>query len=261
MAPLRAWKIYEERLIVGPADMIVPVLSKTFPDQNLPTVLRSSSLSILSTCAEADPLALTRYSDDLVNAAIDLIQIESVPSSSFRPPPVQTPSLTEEEKGTAAHRKKKVVLIEDDESDLDEPTDEKHTAEIDRPRIVDPEPTSRGDSKHPTLRRSALTFLGHLLLATVNDQTEEHQRQVDKATSTSSNNIGLEGAMFQMRLPGQAPIMHGSSTLSIRGGTFMNAKTMNKAETVLGYVALTDDDEIVRAQAREVGLLLSELKL
>jgi hypothetical protein len=125
----------------------VPTLSTMFPNDKLPTVLRASSMSLLSTCAEMDHLALLPWSEHLIAGTIDLVQIESVASSPFRPPRDET---------AAPEPKRKVVLVDDEE-----PEAEPREAES-APRTVDVEPTRVGDSKHPALRRAALVFLGFM---------------------------------------------------------------------------------------------------
>jgi hypothetical protein len=112
-----------------------------FPARYLPTIVRSSSLSILAACAEADPQALLPWSQDVVNSVLDLVQIESVPMTRARPVVVE---ITEVEPPT-----KKL------------------------PAIVDEEPTNINDSSHPVLRRGALVFLGLHIHSLLNEERSQ----------------------------------------------------------------------------------------
>lgn len=140
----------------------MPTLSAMFPNDKLPTVLRTSSLSLLSSSAEADHLSLLSWSDNLVSGAIDLIQLESVSSPPFRPPRDET---------AAPKPKRKVVLVDDEEPDEPRETES-------APRTIDAEPTRVVDSKHPALRRAALVFLGLMFTSLIEARTEENERTV-----------------------------------------------------------------------------------
>lgn len=195
-----------------------------FRNANLPTILRTSALSLLSTGAEVDHLALLPWSNDLASAAVDLIQIESVASSPFRPSPAPA---------APTPAKPKVMLIDDDEPDPEPQAPE-------TPRIVDEDPTAK-DSKHPALRRAAVVFLG-LLTASVIEASGE-QEPADEGE-------------FKLRLPGQ--IQAAPKTERVNVG--LDKRTLDRAGTVLRYVAGTDRDEVVRGQAGEVVALVERLK-
>lgn len=123
---------------MGAADKIIPPMLAVFPARYLPTVIRSSSLSILAACAEADPQAMLLWSQDVVNSCLDLIQLESVPMTRARPAVAEITEL--------------------------EPPARK------LPDIVDEEPTNINDSSHPVLRRGALVFLGLHIHSLLNDE-------------------------------------------------------------------------------------------
>jgi hypothetical protein len=208
-----------------PADIIVPPLLAIYPNSKLPTILRSSSLSLLSTCAEVDHLALVPWMRELVDAALDLVQIESVASSPFRPAPVPV-------EATARPR---IVLIEDEE---EEDAEERRQVEA-TPRIVDNEPTDVGDSKHPALRRSAIVFLGLLVASLI-------ESRVEGDSERDTPGIKITAAMPERtRARGDVPGIGKSG--------------MERIRTVLGYVGATDVDEVVRAQAVEVVALVGRL--
>ncbi|KAL1405390.1 hypothetical protein Q8F55_009021 [Vanrija albida] len=212
------------KAFVANAGIVVPVLLSTFANAKLPTILRTSALSLLSTCAEVDHLALLPWADELASAAVDLVQIESVASSPFGPEPAAQPQPT-----------RKVVLIDDDEPEEEAP---KETG----PRIVDDEPTAQ-DSKHPALRRAAVVFLG-LLVASLIEAAGEGGEEAGSGE-------------FQFRMPNApvaiAPARQPAPTLA--------EPVLERAGTVLRYVAHTDDDEVVRGQASEVVALVDRLRV
>jgi hypothetical protein len=133
-------------------DAVVPRLNQVFPNTNLPTVLRSSSLSILATCAETDWKALLPWSNDLVGACLDLLRLESSPAS-------QRTRKTNQPNDHDEHN---------DHNDEDDTQEQK----------TEREPTISNDSKHPVLRRAALFFLGLLFDSIAKASGEQLERQV-----------------------------------------------------------------------------------
>ena len=63
------------------ADIIVPQLFALVRSSHLPTTIRTSSLSLLATCADTADLALLPDAHDLANAMLDLLQVEGSASS------------------------------------------------------------------------------------------------------------------------------------------------------------------------------------
>jgi hypothetical protein len=59
-------------------DMLVPPLFRVIQAEALPTILRSSALSILAQCVETSPIALTTWTDDILSGMLDILQLESV---------------------------------------------------------------------------------------------------------------------------------------------------------------------------------------
>jgi hypothetical protein len=159
-----------------------------------------------------DHLALLPWSEHLIAGTIDLVQIESVASSPFRPPRDET---------AAPEPKRKVVLVDDEE-----PEAEPREAES-APRTVDVEPTRVGDSKHPALRRAALVFLGFMFASLIEARAEETERAV---------------AEIRVRLPNESNVT----------GHSVDPAVLSRADTVLRYIAQTDVDEMVRLQATQV---------
>ena len=118
-------------------DILVPRLFAVIRSSDIPTTLRTSSLSLLSTCINTFPMAMLPYVEDLSTAMIDLLQIESVPFAHDHRPNIKTPSDSEH--------------FEDNEL-----TEELQT--------MDSNPTSK-NPKFPPLRRAAIHFLSLLIQA------------------------------------------------------------------------------------------------
>ena len=114
-------------------DILVPRLFAVVRSSDIPTTLRTSSLSLLSTCVNTFPLAMLGYVEDLSSAMIDLLQIESATLAHDSETKTKTPS----EKGSA--------LLEGDER-----------------QTMDSSPTSK-NPKFPPLRRAAIQFLSVLI--------------------------------------------------------------------------------------------------
>lgn len=120
----------------------MPRLFAVVRSSDIPTALRTSSLSLLSTCVNTFPLATLPYVEDLSSAMIDLLQIESVPLAHDHRPKTKIPTNLTGEKSE---------LSEDSEP-------------IDAPQTMDSKPTSK-NSKFPPLRRAAIHFLSLLIQA------------------------------------------------------------------------------------------------
>jgi hypothetical protein len=117
-------------------DILVPRLFAIARSSDIPTTLRTSSLSLLSTCVNTFPLAMLPYVEDLSTAMIDLLQIESVPFAHDHKSKIKTPT--------------------NNDSEDSEPTEESQS--------MDSNPTSK-NSKFPPLRRAAIHFLSLLIQA------------------------------------------------------------------------------------------------
>ncbi|KAJ1308574.1 hypothetical protein OPQ81_004273 [Rhizoctonia solani] len=103
-------------------DILVPPLFRVIRAHTLPTVLRSSALSILSQCVETYPVSVISWTDDILSGMLDILQLESV----------QTVPLS---------RKAREEMRNQEATKLDSAVDS-------RPQKI--------DSKLPPLRRSAL---------------------------------------------------------------------------------------------------------
>ena len=129
-------------------DILVPRLFVMVRSSDIPTILRTSSLSLLSTCVNTFPLALLPYLEDLSSAMIDLLQIESVPLT---------------------HDHKEKEFYEDNE-----PSDD--------PQTMDSNPSSK-NPKFPPLRRAALRFLTLVIQAAARQLYDQLETDVSKIFS------------------------------------------------------------------------------
>ncbi len=114
---------------------------------DVPTVLRTSAISLLAQCVKTNALAVLPYMADLADAMVDLLQIESVAAAPRKPTP-RSEGDFEEEKGTA---------------DQEETASEQTSASL----TMDSQPTAT-NTKFPPLRRAALHFLSLLIQACTN---------------------------------------------------------------------------------------------
>lgn len=57
-------------------DMLVPVILTTIRDNTLPTILRTSAISVASQCIDISPLAMAKYNAELSNAMLDILELE-----------------------------------------------------------------------------------------------------------------------------------------------------------------------------------------
>ncbi|KJA30045.1 hypothetical protein HYPSUDRAFT_125960 [Hypholoma sublateritium FD-334 SS-4] len=119
-------------------DILVPPLFATARRSNIPTALRTSSLSLLAECVDTYPLAMLPYVEDLSQAMIDLLQIENIPLPQRKPESKEDPSTG----GTI---------------------EQNATAKQSTPTL-DSDPTLK-NSKFPPLRRAAIHFLSLLIKA------------------------------------------------------------------------------------------------
>lgn len=100
-------------------------------------MIRSSSLSILATCADTEWRALLPWSNDLIGSCLDLLRLESV-----------------------SQRRNQSNSTNSDNNGESEDKDENGGEEDDDTQRPNDEPTRSNDSKHPALRRAAVVFLG-----------------------------------------------------------------------------------------------------
>jgi len=125
--------------LLVPADHLIPPLFALVRGSHLPTILRTSSLSLLATIADTADLALFPYAHDLANAMLDLLQVEGARASA--------PGQPSQDHSSAD------VNPESSSLPASPPT-----------ASMDSQPTA-ADAKFPPFRRAALHFLGVLVRA------------------------------------------------------------------------------------------------
>ncbi|GAA6036295.1 hypothetical protein JCM8097_001649 [Rhodosporidiobolus ruineniae] len=240
-------------------DDLLPPLLLLLRTPTLPIPLRASALTILATCVETAPAAMAPHAELLTEACTTLLSVESVPLA-----PKPRAAVLEEKKPEGEPKKEskgKGVLIEEvssDDSDLAHDDDSPPSPALDRngrPKRPEelPDPTT-SSSRHPTLRRAALVFLG-ALVRTMSAQAAERDERAQSAALDGS--IAGAGGLLggRLRLPGQAS----SSSFLVREhkpaaglGALVGPEQLVRARRVLRYVSETDEDGLVRHQAGEV---------
>lgn len=112
------------------------------------------------------------------------------------------------------------------------------------------EPIKANDSRHPALRRAALVLIGLQLDAVVRNYYDSREAGDDS----------ISDSLDRLRLPGDVnvrvtPISSGEKTF----GNAIDQKILDRTRIILGYVAATDEDTLVRQQAGEALAILGEL--
>lgn len=211
-----------DSILLRQVDDLIPTLLAILRHSKLPTVLRSSALTILAAAIESAPSSLLPYADVLAEGCLTLLSIESHPLK----PKVTTVS-------SKAKAPLDTVDSDEDSADIAPPALDRHG------KLKRPEETAQplqADAKHPVLRRSAILFLGMLFRTARNIEDELSERSVS----------------YDERNPLGALKMGGGTVRSGRGGRLVAGETKKKARIVLGYVGVTDEDALVRYQATEV---------
>ncbi|KIY48145.1 ARM repeat-containing protein [Fistulina hepatica ATCC 64428] len=136
-------------------DVIVPPIFNMVRTRHLPTTLRTSALSLLATCVKASPLAMLKYTNDMMDGMTDLLQTEFVPATEKRPAAVENNKQENDETApgittTPPHK----------------PLQKGPTVPEPEPPTMDDQPTST-KSKFPPLRRAALHFISQLVRETM----------------------------------------------------------------------------------------------
>jgi hypothetical protein len=207
-------------------DDLVPILLLVLRTSFLPTTLRSSSLTILTTAVETAPISLLPHTPTLAEACLTLLSLESRPllprkRAATPPPPASTTSDSDDE---------------DDEILLPPPS--APPAKLRKPEET-PTPTS-SNSQHPSLRRSAILFLGILFRTSA----------LLAASSSSSSRIQQTTGYDPSN-----PLGHfrmGSKDAGPTRSALVGRAERQRAKVVLAYLRATDEDALVRHQAGEV---------
>lgn len=63
-------------------DVLIPPLLQVFRSRHIPTVMRTSALSLLADCENVHSLSVQHYVQDLAEGVIDLLQVEKAPTEA-----------------------------------------------------------------------------------------------------------------------------------------------------------------------------------
>lgn len=210
---------------------------------HVPTALRTSAVSLLATAADTNAVALSAYAEELAAGMVDLLQVESV-----RAPPAITSA-------------KRAAASSDGSSEMREkamPEKAIGGAVRERPSIE----SQHSDSSLGNALSAANTQAGPPL-ANKNGGVPGANRERDTldAQPTSSNTklpplrrgalhflTLLVRALAERAYEGSPPDSGIMQTLTGRGAA------------VLGYVAATDADGVVKVMAREAAELVEQLR-
>lgn len=202
-------------------DDLIPSLLLVLRTSTLPVPLRSSTLTILATSIETAPVALLQYADSLTETCLTLLSLESRPLQPRRAAPGPLAAVQDFDSGS-----------EEDITPLDRKGQPKRPEET-------PDPVST-NSKHPVLRRAAILFLG-LLFRVAAIMASDEQEAVERAHHYDSHN-----PLPNFMLAGRTPARSKTSRVLI------SLEQSRRAKIVLRYVGETDEDSLVRHQARAV---------
>ncbi|PWZ03334.1 hypothetical protein BCV70DRAFT_197552 [Testicularia cyperi] len=226
--------------------LVSPILAR-LRDRALPTVLRSSFLSILGTAVEAVPLAIISagYARDLAEVCMDIVAIETV----------QRPE---------AKREAVTMKVQGQTQDVsDEAADAKRAEEqrkLDSATVTDP--------KVAHLRRAALLLLVLLV------RGARHQLQDAMSVETDGSLAPVE-KLTSLRLPGGGMLPRLVETIEdgVGSNTSRHEKRIKDADLLFpldrmqrlkqlaSYVQARDTDSIVRLQAHDCVKEVEELAM
>ncbi|WVQ77171.1 hypothetical protein IAR50_006854 [Cryptococcus sp. DSM 104548] len=244
------------------ADRIIPILMTIFPDTNLATAIRSSALSLLTTCAKASYFSLLPWATDLTNAVIDLIQIESVAVSPFKPGPLHTAAPPPPSWRNPLQGRRKVQLVEDEPALAADGLsmgvgEDEEQRKVPDPWIEDAEPIAFDDSKHPVLRRAAISFLNWIFSVVTFKVMSDHHDAATDPVFPSAADISLHTAS-QTEIMFKEPL-DPAMDADLQAGAISH-KLLERAATVLGYIQHTDADELSRGHAESAERMLGMLR-
>ncbi|KAH9918173.1 uncharacterized protein BXZ73DRAFT_92241 [Epithele typhae] len=199
------------------APLLVPPLAAMVRAAHVPTVLRTSAVSLLALCVKTHALAVLPYVPDLADGMVDLLQVETV-SAAVAPG-------GQSERAPVRRRRKPRT----------------------RPGAPTPPLASRPMSPTmtmPTRRREGPR------------EGDRRRRRGDGDDGRPADEHGLEVPAAAARgaaLPGLLVQACTARVYEEGAGAalLVPPRVMRRARTTLGYVAATDADDVVRVMARE----------
>ncbi|KAL5507792.1 hypothetical protein ACEPAH_5410 [Sanghuangporus vaninii] len=241
-------------------DIIVPSLFAVVRAAHLPTTLRTSAVSLLATAADTNALALSAYSADLITAMVDLVQVESVRATA----PLEKPEPERREAAENAHSSD-VAEADSDSREMPDGRDETRLSDVEggiRPQIrseVSPELATVKDRNEfrMTAQKRSKSEVG-------DDADAEIGNTMDARPTTANSKFPpLRRAalhFLSLLLRAHATQVHEGDHAPGRGIVVPSGPEMKRAETVLVYVSMTDEDRVVRVMAREAAEFLQQLR-
>lgn len=173
-------------------------------------------------------------SDLLTEACLTLLSVESRPlQPRRRDEPAPVPKVRPDNSTTD----------ESDSEEEDEPPVQLGRDGKPRRPEETPDPISHIDSKHPSLRRAAILFLG-MLFRTAAHLSEE---AVEEAAGYDEVN-----PLGTLRMPGSGTVSVKAGGGRMGGAVLVEKEARERAKVVLRYVGDTDEDSLVRHQAGQV---------
>ncbi|KAL5487549.1 hypothetical protein ACEPAI_5657 [Sanghuangporus weigelae] len=238
-------------------DIIVPSLFAVVRAVHLPTTLRTSAVSLLATAADTNALALSAFSADLITAMVDLVQVESVRATA----PPEKPGLERQEAAESAHPPD----IDMAGSDSREVPDGRDLSDVEggtRSQIrskVSPELGTVKD-RNATLmaaQKSSEPEVGDGADAGIENTMDA------RPTATNPKFPPLRRAalhFLSLLLRAHTALAYESGQALGREAVVPSEPEMKRAETVLVYISITDEDGVARVMARETAELLQQLR-
>ena len=219
---------------------------------HLPTTLRTSAISVLAAAADTDSLAVGAYLADLASTMVDLIQVESAAATS------------------KAQQEQVKVEIKERQQEKSEPATETATGQRqaqERDKHGGVTSFRANDTLRDRFRPGSATPVragSGAGAGSGTDSSEEakgHAESVtmdEQPTSTNSKFPPLRrSAIHFLSLQMKAYI---DRTYSGEATEDLDVRTLRRMGTVLGYVASTDCDHVVRAMAREAAEMVRQLQ-
>ncbi|GAA5900852.1 Rtp1p [Sporobolomyces salmoneus] len=234
-------------------DLLLPPLLITLRQSTLPVPLRASAITILATMVETDPKGTGPVLSDLGEAMRGLLEIETVSYRANARPVVEEEKEKKEKKG-------KSVLIEevDNASSSSEEEDDEELRKAFSLPTPSSKPPSRPEeladptittSKHPSLRRAALLFLSLLMRTMIKQRYDSIEKVQKEEMKGLGDSLIKEG---KLRMPSTTPSIHTRTGVTSEREETIERAQRERLKITLGFVAETDEDELVRFQAREI---------
>ncbi|KAL5527881.1 hypothetical protein ACEPAG_6682 [Sanghuangporus baumii] len=238
-------------------DIIVPSLFAVVRAAHLPTTLRTSAVSLLATAADTNALALNAFSADLITAMVDLVQVESVRATA----PPEKPGLERQEAAESAHPSD-IAMAGSDSREVPGGRDETRLSDVEggtRSQIrskVSPELGTVKDGNATAKKKSEPEIGGDA------DAGIENTMDARPTAANPKFPPFRRAALhfLSLLLRAHTALTYQGGQAFVREAVVPSEPEMKRAETVLLYISITDEDGVVRVMAREAAELLQQLR-